>query len=135
MGTKAIIDVIIPAFNEENSVGNVVNDIPKGLVREIIVVNNNSTDKTAINAINAGATVLEETTMGYGNACLKGMFHISQKEIKPDIVVFLDADYSDYPEEIVDVIQPAFQHCRVLLVIPIHRIMPFNVSVRLGDGR
>ncbi|MBL4667980.1 MAG: glycosyltransferase, partial [Flavobacteriales bacterium] len=74
---KPIIDIIIPAFNEENSVGNVVNDIPKELVREIIVVNNNSTDKTAINAINAGATVLEEVNMGYGNACLKGMYHVA----------------------------------------------------------
>lgn len=101
-----IIDVIIPAFNEENSVGNVVNDIPKELVREVIVVNNNSTDKTAINAKTAGATVLEEKNMGYGNACLKGLTHISKKEIAPDIVVFLDADYSDFPEEIVDVILP-----------------------------
>ena len=106
METKPIIDVIIPAFNEENSVGNVVNDIPKELVREIIVVNNNSTDDTAINAKNAGATVLKEPNMGYGNACLKGVSHVSQKDIKPDIIVFLDADYSDYPEEIVDVIQP-----------------------------
>ncbi len=106
MATKQIIDIIIPAFNEENSVGNVVNDIPKGYVREVIVVNNNSTDKTAINATNAGATVLEEKNMGYGNACLKGMFHISQKQIKPDIVVFLDADYSDYPEEMLDLIEP-----------------------------
>jgi glycosyltransferase involved in cell wall biosynthesis len=106
MGSNPIIDIIIPAFNEENSVGNVVNDIPKELVREIIVVNNNSTDKTALNAKSAGALVLEEKIMGYGNACLKGMNHISQKEIKPDIVVFLDADYSDYPEEMVDVIAP-----------------------------
>ena len=106
MEINPIIDVIIPAFNEENSVGNVVNDIPKGLVREIIVVNNNSTDKTANAAQAAGALVLEEKNMGYGNACLKGMDHIAQKEIKPDIVVFLDADYSDFPEEMVDVIAP-----------------------------
>ena len=100
------LSIIIPAFNEENSVGNVVNDIPKELVREIIVVNNNSTDKTALNAQAAGAHILEEKMMGYGNACLKGMKHISEKEIKPDIVVFLDADYSDYPEEMVGVIAP-----------------------------
>ncbi|MGB0887244.1 MAG: glycosyltransferase family 2 protein [Vicingaceae bacterium] len=106
MASNPIIDVIIPAFNEENSVGNVVRDIPKELVREIIIINNNSTDKTAVYATNAGATVLEEANMGYGNACLKGMTHIAQKEIKPTIVVFLDADYSDYPEEMVDVIAP-----------------------------
>ncbi len=101
-----IIDIIIPAFNEENSVGNVVQDIPKEIVREIIVVNNNSTDKTAKNATNAGATVLEEQNMGYGNACLKGITHVGNKEVKPDIIVFLDADYSDYPEEIIDLIKP-----------------------------
>lgn len=106
MENKPIIDVIIPAYNEENSVGNVVNDIPRNLVREVIVVNNNSTDDTAINAKNAGATVLTESNMGYGNACLKGMAHVAQKEIKPTIIVFLDADYSDYPEEMVDVTAP-----------------------------
>jgi len=106
MESKPIVDVIIPAFNEENSVGNVVKDIPKELVREIIVVNNNSTDDTAVNATNAGATVLTEPNMGYGNACLKGMKHLANNEIKPDIIVFLDADYSDYPEEMVDVIAP-----------------------------
>jgi len=106
MESKPIVDVIIPAFNEENSVGNVVNDIPKEWVREIIVVNNNSTDDTAMNAKNAGATVLTEPNMGYGNACLKGMDYVANKELKPDIIVFLDADYSDYPEEIVEVIAP-----------------------------
>ena len=106
MESKPIIDLIIPAFNEENSVGNVVRDIPKDLVREIIVVNNNSTDDTATNAKNAGATVLTEPIMGYGNACLKGMAHVAKKDNKPDIIVFLDADYSDYPEEIVEVIAP-----------------------------
>jgi len=106
MENKPIIDIIIPAFNEENAVGNVVIDIPKKLVREIVVVNNNSTDKTAINAQNAGATVLTEKNMGYGNACLKGMTHIANKAIKPDIIICLDADYSDYPEEMVDLIKP-----------------------------
>jgi glycosyltransferase involved in cell wall biosynthesis len=109
MENKPIIDVIIPAFNEENSVGNVVNDIPKNIVRDIIVINNNSTDKTAINAKAAGATVLEEKNMGYGNACLKGMAYVAQKETKPDIIVFLDADYSDYPEEMVDIIKPILE--------------------------
>ena len=106
MESKPIIDVIIPAFNEENAVGNVVKDIPKELIREIIVVNNNSTDKTATIAKNAGATVIEESAMGYGNACLKGMAHVDLKEIKPSIIVFLDADYSDYPEEMIDLIKP-----------------------------
>ncbi|MCO6499426.1 MAG: glycosyltransferase family 2 protein [Vicingus serpentipes] len=106
MEIKLIVDVIIPAFNEENAVGKVVNDIPKELVREIIVVNNNSTDETAINAKAAGATVLDEPSKGYGNACLKGIEYIKQKATAPDIIVFLDADYSDYPQEIKYLIEP-----------------------------
>ncbi len=106
MESNPIIDVIIPAFNEENAVGNVVNEIPTHLVREVIVINNNSTDNTAIKAQEAGAIVLEEKNMGYGNACLKGMARIAKKEIKPDIIVFLDADYSDYPEEMINLIEP-----------------------------
>lgn len=101
-----LIDVVIPAFNEENAVGNVVRDIPKSLVREVIVIDNNSSDRTQENARNAGATVLEQTIQGYGAACLKGLEHIAHKSQKPDIVVFLDADYSDYPEEIADLVKP-----------------------------
>ncbi|MCK5401370.1 MAG: glycosyltransferase, partial [Flavobacteriaceae bacterium] len=66
------IKVIIPAYNEQDSIANVINDIPN-IVDEIIVVNNNSTDNTEINAKNAGATVLSENQKGYGYACLKGM--------------------------------------------------------------
>src|SRR5690606_40267990 len=90
------IKVIIPAFNKADAIAKVIKDIPP-LVEEIIVVNNNSTDKTALNAKNAGATVLDEHRKGYGYACLKGIDYISNKDQKPDIVVFLDADYSDHP--------------------------------------
>lgn len=100
-----IVDVIIPAFNEENSVGKVIKDIP-AIVRDIIVVNNNSNDATASNATAAGATVLDEKFQGYGAACLKGMDYVAAKEYKPDIIVFLDADYSDHPEELTLLIQP-----------------------------
>lgn len=100
-----IVDVIIPAFNEENSVGKVIKDIP-AIVRDIIVVNNNSNDATASNATTAGATVLDEKFQGYGAACLKGMDYVAAKEYKPDIIVFLDADYSDHPEELTLLIQP-----------------------------
>jgi glycosyltransferase involved in cell wall biosynthesis len=103
---KPEVVVIIPAFNEENSVGKVVNEIPKDWVREVIVVNNNSTDSTSENAEKAGATVLEEPRQGYGRACLKGMEYVAQLSNKPDIIVFLDADYSDYPEELPLVVQP-----------------------------
>jgi len=101
----SIIKVIIPAYNEADSIGSVINDIPE-LVNEVIVVSNNSTDNTEINAEKAGATVLKEPRRGYGYACLKGMDYISKQEIKPDIVVFLDGDYSDYPEELTKIIAP-----------------------------
>ena len=94
------VDVIIPAFNEQNAIGSVIQGIPKDLVRDIIVVDNNSSDETSINAKNAGATVLKESRQGYGFACLKGIEFANDKDVKPDVIVFLDADYSDFPEEI-----------------------------------
>lgn len=95
--------VIIPAYNEEKSIGKVVSDIPS-FVDEIVVVNNNSTDSTVQVAEKSGATVLTETRKGYGYACLKGMDYLRSKN--PDIIVFLDGDYSDYPEEMVGLIKP-----------------------------
>jgi len=106
MNTKPHIAVIIPAFNEENSVGKVVNDIPKDWVKEIIVANNNSNDLTPINARKAGAIVVDEPVQGYGNACLKGMAYLVENNITPDIIVFLDADYSDFPEQLIELVQP-----------------------------
>ena len=100
------VKVIIPAFNEENAVGKVIQDIPKDLVSEIIVVNNASTDQTEIKARDAGATVLKEPIKGYGRACLRGIHYLNKGETKPDIVVFLDADYSDHPEEMPKLISP-----------------------------
>ncbi|MDG2330525.1 MAG: glycosyltransferase family 2 protein [Flavobacteriales bacterium] len=100
-----VVDVIIPAFNEEASVALVIQDLPD-LVREIIVVDNNSIDATAARAKEAGATVIEQRLQGYGNACLKGIAYVSLKNNPPDIVVFLDADYSDNPIELLDLIKP-----------------------------
>lgn len=105
LGT-ADIKVIIPAFNEENAVGQVIGEIPKEIVSEIIVVNNASTDQTAAAAGQFGATVLNEPKKGYGSACLRGMEYLAALKNKPDIVVFLDADYSDYPQELPRLIQP-----------------------------
>ncbi|PRY88112.1 glycosyltransferase family 2 protein [Mongoliibacter ruber] len=102
---RPIVDVLIPAFNEENSVGLVVKDIPD-FVRNIIVVNNNSNDDTVKVAKAAGAIVLDEPQKGYGKACLTGMAFIASLPIPPDILVFLDADYSDYPEQLTDLITP-----------------------------
>jgi glycosyltransferase involved in cell wall biosynthesis len=103
---KRFIDVIIPAFNEENGVGQVIREIPPELVRDIIVVNNASTDATERISREAGATVLREPIPGYGRACLRGIGYLNQQEQKPDIVVFLDADYSDYPEEMYTLVEP-----------------------------
>ena len=106
---KPIIKVIIPAYNEQDSIGNVIADIPKN-VNEVIVVSNNSTDFTEKNAANAGATVLSENRKGYGYACLKGMNYIAKQKIKPDIIVFLDGDYSDYPEQLTEIVAPIIEN-------------------------
>ena len=101
-----LIKVIIPAFNEENAIDRVVLEIPKDLVDEIIVVNNASTDRTGQIAHESGATVLNEPIPGYGRACLKGIEYLKTLTAPPDIVVFLDGDYSDYPEEMYELIRP-----------------------------
>ncbi|MTE26432.1 glycosyltransferase family 2 protein [Winogradskyella ouciana] len=104
------IVVIIPAFNEEESIPRVIKDIPS-IVDEVIVVSNDSTDQTETNAKNAGATVLTESRKGYGYACLKGMEYIVRFDDtqQPDIVVFLDGDYSDYPEELTKIVKPIIE--------------------------
>ena len=106
---QPIIDVIIPAYNEEQSIGNVVRDIPKDFVRNIIVANNNSSDNTAAVAEGAGATVVFQPLAGYGNACLKGMEYVANQKVKPDIIVYLDGDYSDFPEQMIELSTPIFE--------------------------
>jgi glycosyltransferase involved in cell wall biosynthesis len=91
------IAVVIPAFNEDLSILRVLEDIPTGLVDEVVVVDNKSTDDTASVARAAGATVLFEPRRGYGSACLTGVAYVLARGY--DIIVFLDADYSDHPEE------------------------------------
>lgn len=93
-------DIIIPAFNEELSVAKVIRDIPKQHVREVIVVDNNSSDNTSVVAENAGARVLFEKRQGYGYACLKGLEWLSSLSTEPELIVFMDADYSDHPEDL-----------------------------------
>jgi len=110
--TKSIIDVIIPAYNEEQSIGLVLADIPKDWVREVIVCNNASTDQTKEVAQAGGATVLDQPQKGYGSACLKGIEYIQAKAEKeqPDVIVFLDGDYSDHPEELPNLVQPIMEN-------------------------
>lgn len=106
MNSRPIIDVIIPAYNEEQSIALVIDEIPKDHVRNIVVANNNSTDRTGEVASEHGAKVVFQPEPGYGNACLNAMDFIAQQEIKPDIVVFLDGDHSDYPEQLPELVQP-----------------------------
>lgn len=107
--TRPHIKVIIPAFNEEKSIAHVVNDIPEDWVQEVIVVNNASTDDTVAVAEAAGATVLTELKPGYGNACLKGINYLMDINRRPEILVFIDGDYSDYPEQLPELIRPIIE--------------------------
>ena len=100
------IRVIIPALNEQNAIGHVIEEIPKDWVSEIIVVDNGSSDQTFATAQKLGVVVLKEPKRGYGWACLKAIDHLSKSNLKPDIVVFIDADYSDYPTELVKLVDP-----------------------------
>lgn len=103
------IIAIIPAFNEERSIGKVLSDIPRGIVTEIIVADNGSTDDTALVASDAGATVVREDRKGYGYACMKGIDYVRSKTETPEIIVFLDGDYADHPEETGHVVRPIIE--------------------------
>ena len=102
------ISVIIPAHNEAKAIGLVLAEIPAGLVQEVVVVDNNSTDDTSAAARAAGATVLREARPGYGYACLAGMAYVfgQPQSEQPDIVVFLDGDHSDFPEQMPELLAP-----------------------------
>jgi glycosyltransferase involved in cell wall biosynthesis len=96
------VSVVIPAYNEEESLPHVLNDLPQDRLHQVIVVDNSSTDRTAEVARANGATVVYEKRRGYGQACLSGMDALDN----PDAVVFLDGDYSDFPEEIDLLLEP-----------------------------
>ncbi|MGH9379907.1 MAG: glycosyltransferase family 2 protein [Thermoanaerobaculia bacterium] len=97
-------DVLIPAYNEEASLPKVLTDLPRDGVRRVVVVDNASTDGTAVVAAAGGAEVLHEDRPGYGSACLRGIRHLAQDP--PDVLTFLDADYSDHPQELPLLVQP-----------------------------
>ncbi|HSF16439.1 MAG TPA: glycosyltransferase family 2 protein [Vicinamibacteria bacterium] len=102
------IVVIIPALNEESSLPKVLGDIPKHLVDEIVVVDNGSHDETAAAALRAGASVVHEPVSGYGRACLAGIRYLRRRP--PDVVVFVDADFSDRPSEMPALVSPILSH-------------------------
>jgi glycosyltransferase involved in cell wall biosynthesis len=96
------VSVIIPTHNEARSIGRVLADLPADVVTEVLVVDSNSSDGTPEIAAKLGARVLHEPRRGYGRACLTGIAHVQN----PDIVVFLDGDYSDRPSELPRLLAP-----------------------------
>jgi glycosyltransferase involved in cell wall biosynthesis len=101
---KVVIDVLIPALNEDKSIGLVLDALPEGWVRRVVVVDNGSTDRTAEIARAHGAEVVPEPQRGYGAACLRGLRHLAGDP--PSIVVFLDGDFSDHPSELPRLVEP-----------------------------
>ena len=98
------VSIVIPALNEEEALPSVISEIPCRISQRIVVVDNGSNDDTGSVARQAGAEVVSQPRRGYGRACLAGMAHL--KSSPPDIVVFLDADYSDYPEDCGALLKP-----------------------------
>lgn len=118
LGRKPVIDVLIPAWNEEKSLPLVLRDLPKDWVRQVIVCNNGSTDGTETVAKANGAVVVTENERGYGAACLAGMRYLQNMppSEQPEIVVFLDGDYSDYPEDLPEVTGPILQEGKDMVI-------------------
>jgi len=100
------VSVIIPTHNEAQAIGRVLADLPSNLVTEVIVVDSNSTDGTPDLARTMGAHVVQEPRRGYGRACLTGLAHTQ----RPDVVVFLDGDYSDRPSELPILLAPIIEN-------------------------
>ena len=124
------ISIIIPAYNEESSIGLVLDALPQEKLHEIIVVDNGSTDATARVAQEHGARVVKEPRKGYGSACLKGIDELDA----PDIVVFIDGDFSDFPEEIVLLISP-IETGEKDFVLGSRMILPKSQSALLPQAR
>ena len=124
------ISIIIPAYNEESSIGLVLDALPQEKIHEIIVVDNGSTDATARVAQEHGARVVKEPRKGYGSACLKGIDELDA----PDIVVFIDGDFSDFPEEIVLLISP-IETGEKDFVLGSRMILPKSQSALLPQAR
>ncbi len=103
---RARVALIIPALNEERSIGQVLGDLPPGLYSQVLVIDNGSTDGTAAAARARGVTVVSEPRRGYGSACLRG---IASLDPAAEVVVFMDADASDVPAEAAALLQPLLE--------------------------
>jgi glycosyltransferase involved in cell wall biosynthesis len=112
--SSAQIDVLIPALDEEDSIGRVLDSLPLNRIRRVVVVDNGSRDATAEVARRGGAEVVEEPQRGYGAACLAGLRYLAASP--PDILVFLDADFSDHPDQLPRLVAPIL-HDGIDLVI------------------
>ena len=106
------ISVVIPTLNEEQAIGEVVGAVPADRVHEIIVVDNGSTDETANRASSAGARVIREPRPGYGSACLAG----AKAAAGADVIVFLDGDRSDDPEQLQAIAGPVMDNQADLVI-------------------
>ncbi len=110
------VDVVIPALDESRSLPRVIADLPRRLIRHVVVVDNGSRDETAAVARAAGARVLTEPRRGYGSACLAGIDWLRRLEVPPDVVVFVDADYSDHPDELPGLVEPIAANAADLVI-------------------
>ncbi len=105
------VSVIIPALNEEKAIGYVLSTLPD-FIHQVIVVDNGSTDNTALIASNAGAVVISEPVRGYGRACVAGM----KAATAADIIVFMDADAADNPEDMESLIKPILDNSSDMVI-------------------
>jgi glycosyltransferase involved in cell wall biosynthesis len=101
-----IVDVVIPARDEIDAIPLVLADLPRELVRDVVVVDNGSRDGTGAKAASLGCIVVDEPRRGYGSACLAGLARVAAAVPPPELVVFLDADRSDHAEELPLLLAP-----------------------------